>query len=147
MKSLGSWKQETTEEKTWSLSTTKSPSISPASTTAKPEKKLREFLNEQQEPFILEVYLLERGHSKKWSSNGKRTISLDLKKKKNVDLPFSKVLTTQHKKLAFHNQSSALIKDSNTRDEHVNVIVPHHQPLLLDIIAGKILSEKHFCLH
>ncbi|KAJ1430368.1 hypothetical protein SESBI_07865 [Sesbania bispinosa] len=105
-----------------------------ALTTPKPEKKrLGEFLKEQQEPFILEVYLLEKGCSKKWSSNGdsaknlKRSASSGLNQKKRAHFPFSKVLTALHKKLAFHNQRSALIRDSNTRDEHVNVSVsvPH----------------------
>ncbi|MED6217075.1 hypothetical protein PIB30_014277 [Stylosanthes scabra] len=38
-----------------------------ASSTTKPQKRLRDFLTEQQEPFILEVYLLERQYlSSKW---------------------------------------------------------------------------------
>ncbi|MED6197707.1 hypothetical protein PIB30_059194 [Stylosanthes scabra] len=38
-----------------------------ASSTTKPQKRLRDFLTEQQEPFMLEVYLLERQYlSSKW---------------------------------------------------------------------------------
>ncbi|XP_061372031.1 uncharacterized protein LOC133314558 [Gastrolobium bilobum] len=102
-----------------------------ASATAKPQKRLEEFLKEQQEPFILEVYLLERGCSKKWSSNGdsgkslEKSASSGLIKRRKALLPFSKVVKALHKKLAFHNQSSTLISDTDNRKESVNVSVPY----------------------
>ncbi|KAG6784424.1 hypothetical protein POTOM_010117 [Populus tomentosa] len=40
-----------------------------AVTETKPVKKLRELLQEQQEPFILNIYLLERGYSRKSSDS------------------------------------------------------------------------------
>lgn len=102
-----------------------------ASTTPKPEKRLGEFLKEQQEPFILEVYLLEKGYSKRWSSKSKgdsrksleRSSSSCSNQKRKYLWPFSKVLTALHKKLVFHNQSSTMIEDSDNRKEHVDV--PH----------------------
>lgn len=94
-----------------------------ASATSKPEKKLAEFLKEQQEPFILELYLLERSPcSKKCSS----TISLEtpatscFNKNRKPLFSFFKVLTSIHKKkLGFHTA----IKDSNTTNtyKHANV--------------------------
>lgn len=103
-----------------------------ASATAKPEKRLGEFLKEQQEPFILEVYLLERGYSKKWNSNGDSSrstlespaTSSGLNKKRKALFPIYKVLTALHQKLAFHNTA---IKDCDTRKEHARVSVPHHE--------------------
>ncbi|XP_027356935.1 uncharacterized protein LOC113866255 [Abrus precatorius] len=104
------------------------------SATAKPAKKLVEFLKEQQEPFILEVYLLERGYSTRRSPNGESTkcserwaTSFVLNKKKENLFPFSKVLTALHKKLSFHNQNCIVFRDSDTDsiNEHVDVSVPH----------------------
>jgi len=40
-----------------------------AITETKPVKQLRELLQEQQEPFILNIYLLERGYSRKSSDS------------------------------------------------------------------------------
>ena len=40
-----------------------------AITETKPVKQLRELLQEQQEPFILNIYLLERGYSRKSSNS------------------------------------------------------------------------------
>ncbi|KAI4337079.1 hypothetical protein L6164_015534 [Bauhinia variegata] len=80
----------------------------------KPQKRLAEFLKEQQEPFILEVYLLERGYSKKWSlipdrdnsgQNLERSASCGLIKKRKTLQQFSKVLTAVYKKLAFQKES------------------------------------------
>ncbi|MED6130709.1 hypothetical protein PIB30_003287 [Stylosanthes scabra] len=86
-----------------------------ASSTPKPaEKRLREFLTEKQEPFILDLYLLERGYSSKtWNSN-----SNSKKQKRNKSLlPFSKVLTALHKKLAFHNQKLCAAKTAHHDDD------------------------------
>ena len=105
-----------------------------ASAAAKAEKRLGEFLKEQQEPFILEVYLLERGYSKRWTSksngdSGKKTLEVSassgFNKRRKALLPFSKALTALHKKLAFHNQKCTAICDPCNRNEHVNVTVPH----------------------
>ncbi|CAJ2675318.1 unnamed protein product [Trifolium pratense] len=88
-----------------------------ASPIAKPQKRLGEFLNEQQEPFMLELYLLERGYSNKWCLNED---SLK-KRKRNVLLPFSKVLISIVNKLAFHSQSSTLQnRDNGQRKKHAN---------------------------
>ncbi|TKY74952.1 hypothetical protein E2542_SST03717 [Spatholobus suberectus] len=87
-------------------------------------KRLGEFLKEQQEPFKLELYLLERGHS----TNGESGKSLErwaINKKREPLFPFSKVLTTLHKKLVFHNHSCIVIRDSDIIHEQVNVSVPN----------------------
>nr|KYP39473.1 hypothetical protein KK1_039206 [Cajanus cajan] len=86
-----------------------------ASAKPKPTKRLAEFLKEQQDPFILDLYLLERGYSTK--TNGD--------KKRDPLFPISKLLTTLHKKLLFHNRSCILIRDSQIINQHVNVSVPH----------------------
>lgn len=85
-----------------------------ASAITKPEKRLGEFLKEQQEPFILDVYLLEKGYSKKCTSSKRKPL-----------FPFLKVLAVLHKKLAFHNQSS----NSN---KHTNVGVPHEDQTVVE---------------
>ena len=41
-----------------------------ASATPKPQKRLAEFLDEEQEPFLLGVYLSESEYSKGWSLDG-----------------------------------------------------------------------------
>ncbi|KAK2398699.1 hypothetical protein QL285_048617 [Trifolium repens] len=88
-----------------------------ASPIAKPQKRLGEFLNEQQEPFMLELYLVERGYSKKWCLNED---SLK-KRKRNILLPFSKVLISIVNKLAFHSQSITLQNtDNGQRKKHAN---------------------------
>lgn len=89
------------------LSSTQSQTLS----MAKQRKRLGEFLKERQEPFILELYLLERGYS--------------IKPKRDPLFQFSKVLTTLHKKLVFHNHSCIVIRDSDIIDKHVNVSVPN----------------------
>ncbi|KAJ6335309.1 hypothetical protein OIU78_012025 [Salix suchowensis] len=77
-----------------------------AITETKPVKQLRELLQEQQEPFILNIYLLERGYSRKSSNSEsssrfchvnfrkslKRYVSLRLNTSKRVNPQGSKVL-------------------------------------------------------
>lgn len=101
-----------------------------ASATAKPQKRLRDFLNEQEEPFMLEVFLLEREYSKGWSLNGdsgnnsEKSASRGLIKKRKALLPFCKVLTTLVNKLAFHSQSNILTKDYEQRKKHASAPQP-----------------------
>ncbi|KEH40002.1 hypothetical protein MtrunA17_Chr1g0152221 [Medicago truncatula] len=79
---------------------------------AEPQKRLGEFLNEKQEPFMLELYLLERGYSK--------SLSLNKKRKRKVLLPFSKALIFIINKLAFQSQSNTLptTRDYEQRKKH-----------------------------
>jgi len=79
---------------------------------AKPQKRLGEFLNEKQEPFMLELYLLERGYTK--------SLSLNKKRKRKVLLPFSKALISIVNKLAFQSQSNTLptTRDYEQRKKH-----------------------------
>ncbi|CAL5204816.1 unnamed protein product [Lathyrus oleraceus] len=92
-----------------------------ASPSPKPQKKLSEFLNEQQEPFILELYLLERSNSSKTLTSTstknfeKPTISCFLNKKRKPFFPFCKILTCVHKK-----KLAAAIKNSHTTNKHTN---------------------------
>ncbi|KAL1339129.1 hypothetical protein AAHE18_U011200 [Arachis hypogaea] len=79
---------------------------------ASAEKRLAEFLNEKQEPFILELYLLERGYSKRLTSKSTSLSSLCGKRKKSV-LSFSKVLTALPNKLAFHNKKFCAAANSD----------------------------------
>ncbi|OIW14920.1 hypothetical protein TanjilG_30639 [Lupinus angustifolius] len=98
-----------------------------ASATLKSQKRLAEFLKEQQEPFTLEVYLLERGYSQKWNSKSKldshksieRSVSTCLNRKIKSLSPIFKVLSTLHRKISCHNKSSIVTKDSSNRSEHV----------------------------
>ncbi|KAK7352503.1 hypothetical protein VNO80_17925 [Phaseolus coccineus] len=86
-----------------------------ASPKAKSGKRLGEFLKEQQDPFILHLYLLERGYS----TNGE-----SVKNKKREPLfQFSKVLTTLHKKFVFHTHNCIVIRNSPIIHQHV-----HHSP-------------------
>jgi len=98
-----------------------------ASPTLKPEKKLAEFLKDKQEPFILEVYLLERSNcSKNWSSNSSKSLekpasSCFYSKKRKPLFPFFKVLLT-----AIHDKKKkkvATITDFNITNQHANVAV------------------------
>ncbi|CAK8568395.1 unnamed protein product [Lathyrus sativus] len=97
-----------------------------ASPSPKPEKKLSEFLNEQQEPFILELYLLERSNSSKTLSSTspknfeKPTSSCFSNKKRKPLFPFCKILTCVHKK-----KLEAAIKNSYTTNKHPNIGVTH----------------------
>ena len=104
-----------------------------SSTTANKQKRLAEFLKEQQEPFILEVHLLERGFSRKWrvdrnrngefnngnSSKLKRSESYGSNSRKS-GLAFTKVLTAVCKKLAFYNESK-ITRDYEDRHDEVGV--------------------------
>ncbi|KAJ6337734.1 hypothetical protein OIU76_007421 [Salix suchowensis] len=80
-----------------------------AITETKPVKQLRELLQEQQEPFILNIYLLERGYSRKSSNSEsssrfchvnfrkslKRYVSLRLNTSKRVNPQGSKGTSNQ----------------------------------------------------
>lgn len=98
-----------------------------ASPTLKPEKKLADFLKDKQEPFILEVYLLERSScSKKWSPCSSKSLekpasSCFFNKNRKPHFPFFKVLLT-----AIHDKKKkkfATTKDSNITNQHANVAV------------------------
>jgi hypothetical protein len=95
-----------------------------ASLTPKPEKKLVEFLKEQQEPFILDLYLLEK--SKSWSSsinNFETPPSNSIINKKHKPLfPFLKLLLTAIHHDKKKKKKLATIKDSNTTNNHANVV-------------------------
>lgn len=87
-----------------------------ASSKPKSGKRLAEFLKEQQDPFILDLYLLERGYS---------TYGESAKNKKREPLfQFSKLLTTLHKKLLFHNPTCILIRESHIINQHLLHTVP-----------------------
>lgn len=85
------------------------------------QRRLGEFLKEQQEPFTLQDYLLERGYSTrcgmlKSSSSSSSCLNKDSHNTKFV-LPFSKVLTPLYKKLvASHNESSGSSKTKEISD-------------------------------
>ncbi|CAK8568394.1 unnamed protein product [Lathyrus sativus] len=93
-----------------------------ASPSCKPQKKLSDFLNEHQEPFILELHLLERSNSSKtFTSTSPQnfetpTTSCFLNKKRKPLFPFCKILTCVHKK-----KLPATIKNSDTANKHPNV--------------------------
>ncbi|CAJ1973491.1 unnamed protein product [Sphenostylis stenocarpa] len=92
------------------------PFLSMASPKPKSGKRLGEFLKEQQDPFILDLYLLERGYS---------TSRESVKNKKREPLSqFSKLLTTLHKKLVFHHRNCIVIRGSDIINEHVHHSVP-----------------------
>lgn len=100
-----------------------------ASATTKPQKRLGDFLNEQQEPFILELYLVERDYSKGWSLNGGSSKSLERstncglnkKRKRKVQFPFCKALTTLLNKLACHSQGNTLTREFDQRKKHASI--------------------------
>lgn len=107
-----------------------------SATSSKPQKKLAEFLKEPQEPFVLQVYLLERRYSRKWStpqdqeggrghSYGESSKSLQISassstssNKRKALIPFTKVLTAVCKRLASHNEST-VTRDSHNKDEDI----------------------------
>ncbi|KAK2445733.1 hypothetical protein QL285_016630 [Trifolium repens] len=97
-----------------------------ASLTPKPEKKLVEFLKEQQEPFILDLYLLEK--SKSWSSsinNFETPPSNSIINKQHKPLfPFLKLLLTAIHHDKKKKKKLATIKDSNTTNlnKHANFV-------------------------
>lgn len=98
-----------------------------ASATPKPRKRLAEFLNEEQEPFPLEVYLSESEYSKRWSlddgdssnNTSEKSTKSGLNKRKKGQLPFCQVLKAIYNKLGFHNESkNSLTKFHDQRTKH-----------------------------
>lgn len=109
-----------------------------ASTPPKPLKQLGEFLQEQQEPFILEVYLLERGCLKKrLNSEGnfsccqrnstkflKRSVSCGLNKENNGIPRWSKLLKAVYKMLDSIKEDQRAKSSENIKEEyHVTAMV------------------------
>ncbi|KAK1554140.1 hypothetical protein Q3G72_008318 [Acer saccharum] len=102
-----------------------------ATTTSKPVKKLGQFLEEQQEPFVLEIYLSEKGCPKK--KNKKLNSDKSMKKrsgscskpntsKKGCIIPqFPKLFKVIYNKLVSINGSSLKIKNNDKRDGEFNV--------------------------
>ncbi|XP_054794682.1 uncharacterized protein LOC129300167 isoform X2 [Prosopis cineraria] len=130
------------------------PAITMAS-TSRPQKKLSEFLNEEQQPFVLELYLLERGCSRKWNltqdqgGNGfdigdsgkslERSASCVLNKKRKALLSFSEVLTSVYKKLAAHSETP-ITRDSDNRDEDA-VSVPQTERAIQKVVETDRFSS------
>ncbi|KAK6938547.1 protein of unknown function DUF4378 [Dillenia turbinata] len=87
-----------------------------ASSTSKPTLvKLCELLQEKQEPFVLDVFLLERAYmTKNFNSNAclKRSASCSLDSRKKGLLSCSKKLRSMLRKLVFMSESSRM-KNSN----------------------------------
>ncbi|KAK2660096.1 hypothetical protein Ddye_006629 [Dipteronia dyeriana] len=99
-----------------------------ATTTSKPVKKLGQFLEEQQEPFVLEIYLLEKGclKNKKMNSDKslKRSESCSSKSNtsKNGIIPqCPKLFKVVYNKLVSINGSSLKIKNNDKRDGEFKV--------------------------
>ncbi|KAJ7966495.1 DUF4378 domain-containing protein [Quillaja saponaria] len=106
-----------------------------ASEPAKPLKKLGELLLEQQEPFILEVYLSERRHSKRSStqhtgyeysseSSGnvlERSVGCDQKERKKGLPKCPKIIKDVYSKLVFVNENK-VSKNSENRNEDLSVL-------------------------
>ncbi|KAK4859295.1 hypothetical protein QYF36_002909 [Acer negundo] len=103
-----------------------------ATTTSKPIKKLGQFLEEQQEPFVLELYLLEKG-CLKMKKNKKLNSVKSLKKrsgscsksntskKGNIIPQCPKLLKVLYNKFVSINGSSLKIKKNDKRDGEFNV--------------------------
>lgn len=100
-----------------------------ASTIQKPVKQLAELLQEQQEPFVLEVYLFERGYLRKSLSSNReggssfcktfnRSCSWGLRKSKGA-LSCSKVLRSVYNKLVSRN-SGPSNKSSENKEAELN---------------------------
>ncbi|KAI9118360.1 hypothetical protein K1719_010692 [Acacia pycnantha] len=100
-----------------------------ASATSLHQRRLREFLMEQQEPFILSNYLSERGCSRTWSLQRSANSCLNM----NAKLPFSRVLTSLCKKLASqHNEGSNVVAERpQVRDEN---LVVRESPTIGEIV-------------
>ncbi|KAL3505040.1 hypothetical protein ACH5RR_034881 [Cinchona calisaya] len=85
-------------------------------------KNLGDFLQEQQEPFILEVYLLERGYS---SSNVgtclKRSVSSGLKRNKKFIPNCSKIVRALFTRHLSATDSQKINNNSGIRDKNVSV--------------------------
>ncbi|KAK4277385.1 hypothetical protein QN277_015392 [Acacia crassicarpa] len=120
--------------------------------TSRPQKKLSEFLNEEQEPFVLELFLLERGCSRKWNlahqdqggnkvggsgTSLERSTSSVSNKKRKALLLFSKVLTSVCKKLATHRETPET-RDSENGDEDI-VSVPQTER-----VDHKVVETERF---
>jgi len=93
-----------------------------ASPTLQPQKKLAEFLNDEQEPFILQLYLSERDYSNRWSSNGEdSTNTSTLNRKKKGLLPFFYLLKALYKKLSFPKETKTVltkVHECDQRNKH-----------------------------
>ncbi|KAL2317862.1 hypothetical protein Fmac_031738 [Flemingia macrophylla] len=99
-----------------------------ASATSKPQKTLADFLHEQQEPFILEVFLSEREYSKRWNLNGdsETPTTSSLTKKKKALLSFYQVLKAVYNKLAIHkerNNNLTIVHDQRNK-QHEGALEP-----------------------
>ncbi|KAK7383247.1 hypothetical protein VNO78_28921 [Psophocarpus tetragonolobus] len=93
--------------------------------TPRPRKRLADYLNEEQEPFILEVYLSESEYSKRWSWDGdsshtsEKPTTSGLNKRKKGLLPFFQVLKGLYNKLVFHKESkNSVTKFHDQRNKH-----------------------------
>ncbi|XP_020236130.1 uncharacterized protein LOC109815744 isoform X1 [Cajanus cajan] len=93
-----------------------------ASATPKPQKRLTDFLKEQQEPFILELFLPERGYSKRWSLNGD---SETASKKKRALLPFYQLLKALYNKLAIHKETKNILSKVHDQRNNHEALVDH----------------------
>ena len=90
-----------------------------ASTTSIHQRRLREFLMEQQEPFILNKYLSERGCSRTWSLQRSANSCLNM----NAMLMMSKVLISLYKKLALQHKESGNFITERPRVRNEDVVV------------------------
>ncbi|XP_014504023.1 uncharacterized protein LOC106764272 isoform X2 [Vigna radiata var. radiata] len=83
--------------------------------TLKPHKRLAEFLNDEQEPFILELYLSEREYSNRWSSidGGDSTNTSEQPKKKG----FFYVLKALYKKLSYPKETESFLSNVHEYDQ------------------------------
>lgn len=101
-----------------------------ASIIQKPVKQLAELLQEQQEPFVLEVYLFERGYLRKSLSSNReggssfcktfnRSSSWGLSKSKKGALSCSRVLRSVYNKLVSRN-SGPSNKSSENKEAELN---------------------------
>ncbi|KAL5844659.1 hypothetical protein ACOSQ4_010617 [Xanthoceras sorbifolium] len=93
-----------------------------ATTTSKPVKKLGQFLEEQQEPFILEIYLLERGRLRK-NLNSDKSLKMSTSSRSNTSKKVipqcTKVLKVVYNKLVSIN-TKLKIKNNDKRDGKFN---------------------------
>ncbi|XP_044475957.1 uncharacterized protein LOC123203588 isoform X2 [Mangifera indica] len=90
--------------------------------TTKPKevKQLGQFLQEQQEPFILEIYLSEKGYQKKLNSESITSFNQDNSSKSLKDiLQFSKLLGAAYKKFISINDGRR-IKNNDDRNGKIS---------------------------
>ncbi|KAK3231193.1 hypothetical protein Dsin_003074 [Dipteronia sinensis] len=99
-----------------------------ATTTSKPVKKLGQFLEEKQEPFVLEIYLLEKSCLKKKkklnsdkSLKRSESCSKSSTSKKGIIPQCPKLFKVVYNKLVSINGSSLKIKNNDKRDGEFNV--------------------------